>query len=402
MLLCWVIMYKTIIIHILFFCKGVQTIMKYPRPAYLEPGMSIEKTTQLYGGGEISVPIFQTPISPAENFRRAARRERPLWVPNTLSDLQTLWKTELCPTRVRGMQFGPEFRNPPKEQSVFRDWFNASWTWVPSAGGEMLTPGTKLLDDITKWESVIEFPVLDQWDFEGPATNFMRNLHNPAKALRLDIGHGCTERLVSLLGGYTEGMLALAVEPEAVKDFLGRFAEHIIALFDLLYSLYPIDMLTYHDDWGTERDTFFSAKMLEDIVLEPTRKIVEHVRSKGVMFELHSCGNIERFLPYIVELNVEFLQIQRRAVNIPKMKERYGDKIGFNTGVEGLLPGDDVPLEELLAMIRKTVDLYGKGGGFYAILFDREPERIWASISELYAYSREFYDIPDEGTVHAS
>ncbi len=371
--------------------------MKYPRPSYLEQGLPIEKTTQLYVGGEISVPLFDTPISPAENFRRAARRNNPLWVPNTLSDMQSLMTQEISPKLVRGMQIGPDFRKLATEDYIFLDWFNTSWTWVSSAGGAMLTPGTQLLDDITKWESVVKFPELSEWDFEAQAEDFMKNRYNPRKALHINIGQGCTERLISILGGYTEGMLALAMEPEAVTDFLSRFADHIIELFDRLLTLYPIDMVTYHDDWGTERDTFFSAQMMEDIVFAPTKRIVDHIRSRGVIFELHSCGNIERFLPYMVELNIDYLQIQRRAVNIPKMKELYGDKIGFNTGVEGLFPGDYVPLDKLLAMIRKTVDLYGKGGGFYTILFDRAPERIWAAISELYAYSREFYDLERGG-----
>jgi hypothetical protein len=39
-------------------------------------------------------------------------------------------------------------------------------------------------------------------------------------------------------------------------------------------------------------------------------------------------------------MDVDFLQIQRRAVDIPAMKEKYGDKIGFDTGIEGTEMGE--------------------------------------------------------------
>ena len=366
--------------------------MGYPRPRYLDPAFPTERTKLPFVNEQISIPMFSTPISPIDNFRRMARRDGPLWVPNTMSDIQTIMSSALNTEKVRGMQIGPYFKRAATEDYVFHDWFNCSWTWVCSAGGAMLTPGTHLIDDITDWESGVEFPTLSEWDIKETAQEYLNKEHDPRKALSIVLGQGCTERLISVLGGYTEGMLALAVEPEAVKAFLGRFSEHIIELFDLINSLYPIDMISYHDDWGTERDTFFSERMMEDIVFAPTKRIVDHIKSKGVVFELHSCGNIERFLPYMVDLGIDFLQIQRRAVDIPKMKRMYGDKIGFNTGIEGLPFGESVPLDELIALIRESVALYGKGGGFYTFLFERDPEHIWAGLSELYAFSREFYE----------
>ncbi len=48
---------------------------------------------------------------------------------------------------------------------TYDDWFGCNWTWVPSAGGPMLTPGTQRLDDITKWEKEIKFPELSDFDW---------------------------------------------------------------------------------------------------------------------------------------------------------------------------------------------------------------------------------------------
>jgi len=178
-----------------------------------------------------------------------------------------------------------------------------------------------------------------------------------------------------------------------VKDFFDRFVEHFIEWFDLIHGLYPdLDMITYHDDWGTERDTFFSPRMMEELVWAPTKRIVDHVKSKGVLFEFHSCGNVTRFLPYFVDLNVDTLQIQRRAVDTPGMKLKYGDKVGFCTGFEGYDFTKTYTKDEMTQIVQKSVETYGKNCGVYFSSYERAPEPIWTLVSELYAYSREFYD----------
>ena len=366
--------------------------MNYERPPYKAPGVATEKTKLLFSNIEVEFPKFDYPITPLENFMLSAARRTPYWMPNALTDDQLIMSQELVTGDVRGMQTGADFSRIITENYCFKDWFNTNWTWVTSAGGAMLTPGTCLCGDITQWDQQIVFPDLSEWDFKTYAESFLKTRYDPSKLLHINIGLGLTERLVSVLGGYTEAMLALAVEPEAVRDFLNRFADFTIEYVDLLASLYPINMITYHDDWGTERDTFFGEKMMEEIVFAPTKRIVDHIKSKGILFEFHSCGNITRFIPYMIDLRMDFLQIQRRAVDIPAMKKKYGDRIGFNAFMEGAQFGVPNTKEELTQIIRKSVDIYGKGGGVYMNVFESNPELLWHILTELYAYSREYYD----------
>jgi hypothetical protein len=366
--------------------------MTYPRPAYRDPDIKSTHIIVPYSNVELDVPVFDHPIPVIENFRRNAARDNPRWSPNSFSDVQSLGAQDVVTGKVRGMQIHTDFRYHATGDYTFKDWFNTDWTWVQSAGGAMLTPGTQLLSDISRWKDDLEFPNLDEWDFDETAARFTKNEYDPEKALLIDIGRGCTERLVSLLGGYTEGMLAMATQQDDIRAFLDRYSDFVIELFDRIHALYPIDMVTYHDDWGTERDTFFSEKMMEELVFEPTKRIIDHIRAKGVAFELHSCGNITRFLPYMVNMGADFLQIQRRAVNIPDAKAKYGDRIGFNTGIEGLPPDRTPESAELIEMVRNTVELYGAGGGFYASVHTQAPKTRWEILAELFAYSREYYE----------
>ncbi len=362
--------------------------MNYPRPKYLEPGIPTEKTVMLFSNIEVDIPKLQYPISPLENFRRSVSRNNPVWAPNSMTDFHNLMFQDLA----IGEQIGADFHRKATEDYDFTDWFGVPLRWCITAGGATNKPNTHLLEDITEWEKVIKFPVLSDWDWQTKADAFIKNEYDPNKVLQIDLHNGLIQRLIAVLGGYTEGMFALSLEPDAVRAFFDRIAEHMIELVDLMCSLYPVNLMTIHDDWGTEKDTFFSPTMMEELVFEPTKRIIDHIKSKGVHFMLHSCGNITRFIPHMIDMGTELLQIQRRAVDIPAMKLKYGDRIGFNTAIEGMVPGIDYSQDEMIDMVRQTVDLYGSGGGFYANIFGGDPETVWTATTELYAYSREYYD----------
>jgi hypothetical protein len=365
---------------------------KYPRPAFKQAGFPTVTQNYKFGDVYIEVPKFDTPISPRENFIRTAKRDKPLWTPNHITDVQSLETNELAVHKKGKYQLGPDFRLASRTDLVFLDPYGNSWSWQAAAQGAMLTPGTRVLDDICDWERDIKWPDLDEWTFRENADRFMNEIYSPDKAMHVNIFQGLTEMLVAFMGGYGEGMIAMIDEPEAVSALFDRFADHMIAFFDLMKSLYPLDYVTYHDDWGTERDTFFSPQMFEELVYKPTKRITDHVKNAGVFFELHSCGKIERFMPYICDLGVDFLQIQRRAVDIPKMKEIYGDRVGFNPVIENHVPGADYTDDEIIRMVRDGIDLYAKGGGYYPWIFETRPRELWTLCSELYCYSREYFD----------
>ena len=369
--------------------------MNYPRYEYGDPSAPSVTVKSFMGGREMTLPKFDYPITPVENFRRSALRQKPMWAPQMMLDGQTISPNDMIlPTEAtKGQCVCMDFTSPKTGDYTFTDWFLTDWTYVHSAGGPMLTPGFMLCEDITEWEKHVKFPKLSDWDWDTFKNDFMKNTYDPDKALSVDIGLGCSERLVSILGGYTETMLAFATEPEACKDFFEAFIDHEIEQFDKMMEYYPITLLTYHDDWSNEKDTFFSPDMLEKMLMGPTKRFIDHVKSKGVIFQFHICGNFTRFLPYFVELGVDLLQLQRRAMDTVKLKKEYGDHFGFGAGIEGLEMGAPPPSkDDLIPMIRKTVDMYAPKGGFMFSAFLNDPKLIWDATSEVYAYSREFYD----------
>lgn len=364
--------------------------MTYPRIPYSQD-CKFEEISLMFGGGTLQVPKLDYPISVKENFRRAAKRDNPVWVPNSMTDVITVDETELAAPPADKVRSNPWAAGIRAE---FPDEFGCSWTFVPEAGGPMLTPNAApAISDITKWEQEIKWPDHSGYNYIDAQTAFVEKYKNVDKVLHLNIGQSCTERLVALLGGYTQAMMAMAEEPEAVSDFLNAFAEYTCDNFRRMTQIAKVDFVTFHDDWGTEKDTFFSSRMMEEMVFEPTKKIIDTIKESGAIFELHSCGNIGRFVPYMIDLGIDFLQIQRRANDIPALKEKYGDKIGFNVGIEGVEYGQPTPpYEEYVEKIHKTLELYAKGGGIYTAIFADTKENSWNLTQELFCSSREFYE----------
>ncbi|MBR4157287.1 MAG: hypothetical protein IKR07_00065 [Oscillospiraceae bacterium] len=354
--------------------------MKYERRPYHDPSVKTLVKPGWGGRPGTELPIPEFPISSKENFRRLAEHKDPLWITNTgvEASLGMLFM-------VTGM---PDANFASRERHDFVDAFGATWTYVPEAGGPMLKPGTQFMDDITEWERKVKFPNLNDYPIQEKCEWWLKAMYSPEKICHVNIGLGCTERLVALMGGYQDAMIAMATEPEAVRDFLEAFVDYKSSLVDKLCEYLPIDFITYHDDWGTERDTFFSESMMESMVFEPTKRLFGHIHDKGIVIQQHSCGRIGRFIPYMIEAGVDFIQIQERANDVPAYKEKWGDKIGFEVPIRPAA----TDRESVLRSVREAVDTYAKSGGVFCTITTPDPEVLWDATEELYCYSREKYD----------
>ncbi|MDR1205067.1 MAG: hypothetical protein LBL26_06255 [Peptococcaceae bacterium] len=365
--------------------------MRYSRIPFKAEGVPYETKRGPFSALDYDIPLIDYPITPVENFKLSWKRKTPVWAPMSITDFDSL--------RIIGRNATyPVFG---EERVEYTDDWGCQWVYVPEAGGSMLKPGTQLLDDITNWEKGVKFPDWKNNDWKAPAEAFMNNRRNPDKVLSINIGAGCTQVLVSVMGGYEDAMVAMALEQEAVKEFFEAFIDNLIERYDWIKKYYPtVNVIGYNDDWGNERSTFFSESYFEAMVYEPTKRLIDHVKASGdICFELHSCGKIERFVPYMIDLGADILQIQRRANDMPALKEKYGDKIGFCCHIEGVEPEDaGIPKEVRLEKARRTIDLYGRRGGLY-LLFDSPPdsETMWDICYESYCYSREKYDKERDG-----
>lgn len=134
--------------------------------------------------------------------------------------------------------------------------------------------------------------------------------------------------------------MAMATDPEWLRDMFTHQLELDLALYDMIWDAgYHFDEIRWPDDMGYKGTQFFSLDMYRDILKPVHRRAAEWAHARGVKVKLHSCGNINPFIPELIEIGIDMLNpIEVKAGMDPlALKERYGDQMAFHGGLNAAL-----------------------------------------------------------------
>ncbi len=329
--------------------------------------------------GRFAMPLLNTPITPRENFLRFLRREDPLWAPLSCD---TAMLTPACvPDNIsRGFVFEALPFNP-NESGGGPDMFGVEWEWVPTAGGSMVRPGKPKVEDITEWEKDITFPDLDAWDWESAAARNRERLEKKDLLVNITILNGLFERLISFVD-MNEALVAMVDEDgqEGVHRLFDRLADFYPKLIRKYKEYFDVDLITFHDDWGSQRAPFFSLDTVREMLVPYLKRIVDATHEMGIYFELHSCGKNELLVPAMIEAGVDMWNGQ--PMNDKKMLcELYSDKILLGASPTDIT-NQSTP-EEVEAGCRAFADTFGQYPTYWRLPMGAPNAR-----ALLYEYSR--------------
>ena len=144
------------------------------------------------------------------------------------------------------------------DSMIQKGWFDLDWEFVPQAGGATVHPGKPKVPSMVNWEDYIELPDIDALDWEGSAKE-NRGFLDTDNVRQIAFLSCLWERLISLMDVENA---AVALIDEDEKEGVHRFFDKLCIMYDKMieYSkkYYNIDMVLWHDDWGTQKSTFFS------------------------------------------------------------------------------------------------------------------------------------------------
>lgn len=249
--------------------------------------------------GGPAMPKFDTPITPKENFFRfVSKDKKAVWTPNEIDIVSVLPK--MIPDNVaRGLVDDPEPFDPAKEAGGY-DLFGVHWTFVPQVGGSMETPGKHLVPDIMEWEKYVKMPDLDALDWEGGAEK-LKPILNDGRVKYTMLYTGFFERLISFMG--FEGA-AMALIDEEEQEAVHRLFDKLCEVYDgylmRMKKYYDIDIVTFHDDWGSQRAPFFSLDTCMEMLVPYVKRVCQSAHKYGIVFEFHSCGKNELLIDAIL------------------------------------------------------------------------------------------------------
>lgn len=328
----------------------------------------------IYGGSEKTVPKFNRPITPRENLIRYLKGENPMWMPDMRRDCATI-----CP-----------YVMPDSYARAFGgvDWFGIDWTYEPNVKAAMVTPGTRRLSDISRWEEELVFPDLDAIDWEA---DVQRNYAQGLSADRFTtfvILNGLFERTADLTS-FEDTFCYLLEDPETLTAFYDKLVQWTIQLMGIARKYYHADMILFHDDMGSQNNAFFSSQVFREIMMPQYQKITGAAHEMGMFIALHSCGNVKVQIPNFIESGFDCWEGQNSANNKEALMEQYGDRL-FQ--MSHLIIEPEVSDEDAVRIVKETVDGIGKSRHFLPGLMVMGKRKI--NIEDVfYLYTREMYDM---------
>lgn len=302
-------------------------------------------------------------LTPKENFRRFYQHQIPEWLPDYRKDRQNVVCTFLDKQERPRDPNNPEL---PLRTGKGRDGFGV-WYRVEETSFSAPSPDTQaemVLKDITHWQDYVQFPDLEQIDWETMAAKDLQNVDH-SKFLNMSIGHGLYERLHFLMG-MNEANMALLEEPEAIEEFFTAYFDYKIALVDKIAQYYPcVDMLEVSDDWGHKNGLFVSPSTWDELFAPQIRRLITHVKSKGFLYLQHSCGKNEQLVPHMIDAGIDVWTSSQAINDLHGLIVAYGDRIICSGGMDlDEFYAEDYPVERMHDIVQQRIEDLCRGGAF--------------------------------------
>ncbi len=162
--------------------------------------------------------------------------------------------------------------------------------------------------------------------------------------------------------GMANYFVKMYTHPEVVQ----AVTEHIVNFYLEANELYfnqvgdKIDAFFFGNDFGTQQNLFMNPEQFEKFVLPYFVKFTEHAKSHDYKVVLHSCGAIEKAIPYLLDAGVDALhplQALAKDMDADNLASKYKGDVVFIGGVDTqqLLPfGTPEEVYDEVIRLKKT------------------------------------------------
>lgn len=235
-----------------------------------------------------------------------------------------------------------------------KGWFNVEWEFEPSAGGSIDKGRT--FDDITEWKDKVVFPDLDAIDWEGIKERNKEYLKTD-KVIYATIFSGFFERLIAFMD-FQDAAMALAMagaDPdyeEAVKGLFDKLSDLYCDYVERMHKYFNVELIELHDDWGTQKSAMMSLNAHHEFLFPYVKKVVDKCHSLGMLFMMHSCGNITDLFPDVIEAGTDTWFGQESAGIKEDIVKAYDKKIICGVAIE---PTDCSSVESVVKFAEEKI-----------------------------------------------
>jgi uroporphyrinogen decarboxylase len=163
-----------------------------------------------------------------------------------------------------------------------------------------------------------------------------------------------------------ENFLAdMAGDPPFARKLLNRIIEKNMVMMENFLCASEIDGVLLGSDWGTQLDLIMSPDSWQELIRPGEQREYDLIHSYGKDVWVHSCGNIEKIIPSLIEMGLDVLNpVQPEAMDLATLKRNYGDKLTFWGGIstQKVLPFGTP--DEVKQEARRVRNLMSVNGGY--------------------------------------
>ena len=199
------------------------------------------------------------------------------------------------------------------------------------------------------------------------------------------------------LRGLEQFFMDLLVNPDIAEKIIEHVFNFWISIINesMRVASDKIDAIYFGDDVASQGGMLLSLDMFRKWIKPWHKKFYSISRDYGKKTLYHSCGSVEPVIEELLEIGLDILnplQFSARGFPSPeKLKEKYGDRLCFNGGmdIQTVLPFYSI--EDIKKETERLIRILGKNGGFilqttHNIQTDTPPEKIMAMYDAAISY----------------
>lgn len=203
------------------------------------------------------------------------------------------------------------------------------------------------------------------------------------------------ERL-HMLHGFSRTLEDFYLDPEKIHQLLDMILAYKIAHLDEAARRFGdrVHGIFLTDDWGTQTNTFVSTEIFNAFFHDRYKQLFDSIHSHGWHVILHSCGRVNDFVPLLIDVGVDVLNMQQpRAYGLREFGKEFAGKVCFLTTVDiqATLPKEDP--DAVRAEARELVENWSKPEGGFIVFNYGDSEGIGVTDAIAEVMFREFYEL---------
>ena len=198
------------------------------------------------------------------------------------------------------------------------------------------------------------------------------------------------------LRGMENALIDFYTNPDEVHKLFTKLTSFYCRVLERAKEELDADGLFLSDDIGTQTSGFFSIEIFNEFFKPYYKILTDKAHSLGMHLWFHCCGNIEMYLPGLIEIGIDVLHpIQKYAMDEKHIAKEFGGQICIWAGfdVQRIIPYGST--QDVRAEVKNIIDTFYRTDGRFMLTFgnavtrDCPIESLYAVLDESYSYGIE-------------